>query len=480
MSLWTAREAAAATGGRAVGDWQIDGVSIDTRTIEAGDLFVALTAARDGHEFVAQALEKGATAALVSRVPDGVADDAPLLVVDDVLAGLEALGRAGRARTKAQVLAVTGSVGKTSTKEMLRAMLSTQGRTHASVASYNNHWGVPLTLARMPRDTEFAVIEIGMNHPGEIAPLAKMARPHVGLVTTVAAVHLEAFDDVTGIAAEKAAIFDGLEPGGIAVINADIETADVLRARADELGCQRVEFGETSDDWHLADVLLSGNVTVARAVVHGAALMFKVQSAGRHFAMNALGALAAADALGADLALSTAALGSWAPYSGRGARETIVLDPVETDRVIDLIDDAYNANPTSLGAALEVLAAAKVQNGVGRVGAGRRIAFVGDMKELGPQENAMHAALAKHPAIEAIDTVHCVGPLMRHLYEALPEQKRGEWTETSDELATDVRRFVDAGDAVLAKGSLSMGLAKVVDAIRKLGHPAPNTLNEDV
>ncbi|KPA23165.1 UDP-N-acetylmuramoyl-tripeptide--D-alanyl-D-alanine ligase [Shimia sp. SK013] len=479
MSLWTADEAAAATGGRAVGNWQINGVSIDTRTIEAGDLFVALTAARDGHEFVAQALEKGAAAALVSRVPDGLTDDAPLLVVDDVLAGLEALGRAGRARTKARVLAVTGSVGKTSTKEMLRAMLSTQGRTHASVASYNNHWGVPLTLARMPKDTEFAVIEIGMNHPGEIAPLAKMARPHVGLVTTVAAVHLEAFDDVTDIAAEKAAIFDGLEPEGVAVINADIETADVLRAHAETLGCQRVEFGEASNDWHLAEVLLSGNVTVARATVHDGALVFKVQSAGRHFAMNALGALAAADALGADLALSAAALGSWVPFVGRGARETIVLDPVETDRVIDLIDDAYNANPTSLGAALEVLAAAEVQNGVGRVGAGRRIAFVGDMKELGSQENAMHAALADHPAIEKIDTVHCVGPLMRHLYEALPEQKRGKWTESSDEMAADVRRFVDAGDAVLAKGSLSMGLAKVVDAIRKLGHPAPKTANED-
>lgn len=480
MSLWTAAEAAAATGGCAVGDWAIDGVSIDTRTIEAGDLFVALKAARDGHEFVGQALEKGAGAALVSRVPEGVAADAPLLIVDDVLEGLEALGRAGRARTDARVLAVTGSVGKTSTKEMLRAMLTAQGRTHASVASYNNHWGVPLTLARMPKDTEFAVIEIGMNHPGEIAPLAKMARPHVGLVTTVAAVHLEAFENVAGIAAEKAAIFDGLEPEGVAVVNADIETADVLRDHAKALGFAKVEFGETSDEWALQEVTLSGDVTVARAVANGAPLVFKVQSAGRHFAMNALGALSAVDALGADLALATSDLGKWTPYVGRGARERIVLDPVETDRVIDLIDDAYNANPTSLGAALDVLAAAGVQNNVGRVGKGRRIAFVGDMKELGPQETEMHAALAQHPAIEKIDTVHCVGPLMRHLYEALPENKRGRWSETSTEMAADVRRLVDAGDAVLAKGSLSMGLAKVVDAVRKLGHPAAKTENEDV
>lgn len=480
MSLWTAAEAAAATGGRAVGDWAVNGVSIDTRTIEAGDLFVALKAARDGHEFVAQALEKGAGAALVSRVPEGVSEDAPLLIVDDVLEGLEALGRAGRARTEARVLAVTGSVGKTSTKEMLRAMLSAQGRTHASVASYNNHWGVPLTLARMPQDTEFAVIEIGMNHPGEIGPLAKMARPHVGLVTTVAAVHLEAFENVAGIAAEKAAIFDGLEPEGVAVVNADIETADVLREHAKALGFAKVEFGESSDEWALQDVQLSGDVTVARASANSAPLVFKVQSAGRHFAMNALGALAAVDALGADLALAAADLGKWTPYVGRGARETIVLDPVETDRVIDLIDDAYNANPTSLGAALEVLAAADVQNDIGRIGKGRRIAFVGDMKELGPQEAEMHAALASHPAMEKIDRVHCVGPLMRHLYEALAEDKRGLWTETSAEMAADVRRLVDAGDAVLAKGSLSMGLAKVVDAVRKLGHPAAKTENEDV
>ena len=229
MTLWTAPDAAKATGGKAVGDWSVSGISIDTRSIEVGDLFVALKAARDGHEFVAQALAKGAGAALVTHVPEGVAEDAPLLVVEDVLSALEDLGRAGRARTEARVVAITGSVGKTSTKEMLRDVLSAQGRTHASVASYNNHWGVPLTLARMPQDTEFAVIEIGMNHPGEIAPLAKMARPHVSLITTVAAAHLEAFDNIDGIAAEKAAIMNGLEPDGVAILNADIETAHVLK-----------------------------------------------------------------------------------------------------------------------------------------------------------------------------------------------------------------------------------------------------------
>ncbi len=479
MSLWTAQDAAAATGGKVTTDWACSGVSIDTRTLQEGDLFVALTAARDGHEFVAQALEKGAAAALVSHVPDGVPADAPLLIVEDVLAGLEALGRAGRARTEARVVAVTGSVGKTSTKEMLRAMLEGQGRTHASVASYNNHWGVPLTLARMPQDTEWAVIEIGMNHPGEISPLAKMARPHVALVTTVAAVHLEAFENVAGIAREKAAVFDGLEPGGVAIVNADVETADVLRAHAKALSVATQEFGETASDWCLQEVTLTGNVTVAKAAHDEASLLFKVQSAGRHFAMNALGALASVEALGADLALSVAALGQWRPFVGRGARETIYLDPVETERTLELIDEAYNANPTSLGAALDVLAAALPQDGVGRIGKGRRIAFVGDMKELGPQEVQMHADLAGHPAMDQIDLVHCVGPLMQHLHAALPDEKRGLWAESSAELAKDVRRLVDAGDVVMAKGSLSMGLAKVVDAIRKLGHPAPQSKNED-
>ncbi|MBR9842577.1 MAG: UDP-N-acetylmuramoyl-tripeptide--D-alanyl-D-alanine ligase [Rhodobacteraceae bacterium] len=479
MSLWTFSDVAAATGGHATADWEANGVSIDTRTLEPGDLFVALKAARDGHDFVAQALEKGAAAALVTHIPEGVAPDAPLLIVDDVLEGLEALGRAARARTEARIVAVTGSVGKTSTKEMLRAMLSGQGTTHASVASYNNHWGVPLTLARMPAATDYAVIEIGMNHPGEIAPLARMARPHVAMVTTVAAVHLEAFENVEAIAAEKAAILDGLEPSGTAILPADIDTAAILTAHAAALGVTAIPFGATAPDWTLGDVTLSGDRTIARATVHGAPLAFKINSAGRHFAMNALGALAAADALGADLAIATGDLGRWTPYTGRGARETIYLDPVEPDLTLDLIDDAYNANPTSLAAALDVLAAATPKHGIGRIGKGRRIAFVGDMKELGPQEAAMHAAIADLPAIAEIDTIHCIGPLMRHLYEALPPHKRGQWTETSAEMAETIRHHVDAGDSLLAKGSLSMGLAQIVDAIRKLGHPAPQSNDED-
>ena len=473
MTLWTADEAAAATGGRVQGDWSAGGVSIDTRTLQPGDLFVALKAARDGHDFVAQALENGAAAAMVSRVPEGVAPDAPLLVVEDVQAGLEALGRAGRARSAARVVAVTGSVGKTSTKEMLAAMLADQGRSHASVASYNNHWGVPLTLARMPVDTEFAIIEIGMNHPGEIAPLARMARPHVAMVTTVAAAHLEAFDSIEGIAVEKASIIDGLEEGGIAVLNADIEQAGILRAKADASGHRSIGFGRNGTEYRLSDVSATDGVTVVQAEAHGEPILFKLSTPGAHFAMNALGALAAVVAMGGDLALAAQSLGRWVPYAGRGVRDRIYLDAVEQDLYLDLIDDAYNANPTSMVAALDVLAAAPVRDGTGRFSAGRRIAILGDMKELGPDAAEMHRALADLPSMAEIDKVHCIGPLMKSLHDALPAAKRGKWCETSAEFCEDLRRFVDSGDVVLAKGSLSMALARVVDAIRKMGHAAP-------
>jgi UDP-N-acetylmuramoyl-tripeptide--D-alanyl-D-alanine ligase len=468
--LWTSAEAEAATGGKSTVDWVASGVSIDTRTLQKGDLFVALSAARDGHEFVALALEKGAAAALVSHIPDGMNEDAPLLVVPDALNGLEDLGRAARARTDARIVAVTGSVGKTSTKEMLRAMLGDQGRTHASVASYNNHWGVPLTLARMPAGTEYGVIEIGMNHPGEIAPLSKMARPHVTLITTVAAAHLEAFDNIEGIALEKASVMEGLEYGGVSVMNNDIDTAAILQAKAHDLKRRDVGFGEHGFDYVLKDVQIVGDTTIVQATANEQPLLFKIATAGRHFAMNGLGALAACEALGADLALAAGSLGRWSPFEGRGAREVIVLDPVETHLALELIDDSYNANPTSMAASLEVLAAAAVTNNTGRVAKGRRIAYLGDMKELGPKAEALHVEMAIHNAAAELDTIHCIGPLMKAMYDALPDAQKGRWTETSAEMVQGIRRDLDAGDVVLAKGSLSMKLGLVVDAIRKMGH----------
>ena len=469
--LWTSKDAATATGGETTIKWAVNGVSIDTRTIQAGDLFVALKAVRDGHDFVAMALEKGAAAALVTHRPDGVAADAPLLIVDDVLAALEKLGEAARARTKAQVLAITGSVGKTSAKEMARAVLERQGKVHAAEASYNNHWGVPLTLARMPADTEFAVIEIGMSNPCEIAPLSRLARPHVAMITTVAAAHLEAFDDITGIAREKASIIDGLVTGGIAVLNADTETSATLQNYAARSEVTQVLFGQMSRTWRLDHVALSEGQTLVQADTPQGPLMFKLSTAGRHFAMNGLGILAAVDALGADPVQVAMDLGHWAPPAGRGTHETVTIDPAHEGEDLILLDDAFNANPTSLAAALEVLASYTPRDNVGRVVKGRRVAILGDMLELGADEAAMHAEVAKDPSIPAVHLIHCAGPRMRHLFEALPEDQRGIWAETSAELAAAPAALVDAGDVVLVKGSKGSKVSLVVDAIRKLGHP---------
>lgn len=468
--LWTSKDAATATGGETTIKWAANGVSIDTRTIQAGDLFVALKAVRDGHDFVAMALEKGAAAALVTHRPDGVAADAPLLIVDDVLAAFEKLGEAARARTKAQVLAITGSVGKTSAKEMARAVLERQGKVHAAEASYNNHWGVPLTLARMPADTEFAVIEIGMSNPGEIAPLSRLARPHVAMITTVAAAHLEAFDDITGIAREKASIIDGLVTGGIAVLNADTETSATLQNYAARSEVTQVLFGQMSRTWRLDHVALSEGQTLVQADTPQGPLMFKLSTAGRHFAMNGLGILAAVDALGADPVQAAMDLGHWAPPAGRGTHETVTIDPAHEGEDLILLDDAFNANPTSLAAALEVLASYTPRDNVGRVVKGRRVAILGDMLELGADEAAMHAEVAKDPSIPAVHLIHCAGPRMRHLFEALPEDQRGIWAETSAELAAAPAALVDAGDVVLVKGSKGSKVSLVVDAIRKLGH----------
>ncbi len=472
-ALWTSQDAAAATGGRSTCAWEANGVSIDTREIQAGDLFVALKDVRDGHDFVAQALENGAAAALVSHIPDGVPADAPLLIVEDVLTALQAMGIAARARTKAKVIGVTGSVGKTSTKEMLRSVLTRQGKVHAAERSFNNHWGVPLTLARMPADSNFAVIEIGMNHPGEIAPLSKMARPHVAMITNVAAAHMAAFDGLDGIAQEKASIFDGVEQGGVAVVNGDMGTTPILMGYAATCGLTCVRFGETDgNDFTLLETSFAQNMTIALGRIATDVVMFKVNSLGKHFLINGLGVLAVVRALDLDVALAANDMALWVPPMGRGVLETVLLDAVERDQTLDLIDDAYNANPTSLGASLDILAASQPKNGLGRIETGRRIAMLGDMLELGADEAALHAQMANHTAMADIDTVHCFGPLMRALWEALPDHKRGQWCEKSAELAAIVHQLVDAGDVVLVKGSLGSKARVVVDAIQKLGQSA--------
>ncbi|MEX2519196.1 MAG: UDP-N-acetylmuramoylalanyl-D-glutamyl-2,6-diaminopimelate--D-alanyl-D-alanine ligase [Paracoccaceae bacterium] len=474
--LWTAEEAAAATGGRPTSGFAATGVSIDSRSLGRGDLFVALSDARDGHEFVAAALTAGAAAAMVSRVPDDAPKDAPLLIVDDPLAALGRMAAAARARTDAKIVAVTGSVGKTGTKEMLRVCLGAEGQTHAAEKSFNNHWGAPLTLARMPKETRFAAIELGMNHAGEIAPLSRMARPHVALITTIAPVHMAAFGSEEEIADAKAEIFEGLEPGGVAVLNADNRHIGRLRAAAERHGARVVTFGAGEGaDARLLDARLTSHATVVRANLNGKTMVFKIGAPGRHLAMNALAALAAAEAAGADVARAALALGSWTPPDGRGSRWRIMLGGGGIDGSLTLIDESYNANPVSMRAALAVLGAATPEDHVGRIDKGRRVAFLGDMLELGPDERALHAALAEAGEMAEVDLVHSCGPLMRALHEALPSGKRGKWFESSAEMAAAAGRKLDAGDVAMVKGSLGSKMAVVVEAIRRTGRSAPDS-----
>ncbi|WFE76189.1 UDP-N-acetylmuramoyl-tripeptide--D-alanyl-D-alanine ligase [Roseinatronobacter sp. S2] len=469
MTLWTASDAARATGGQASADWTASGISIDTRSLQPGDLFVALKAARDGHDFVTQALQQGAAAAMVDHIPDGVPHDAPLLIVPDVMAALSALGAAGRARSRAKVIAVTGSVGKTSTKEMLREMLSEIGKTHAAEASFNNHWGVPITLARLAPDADFAVIEIGMNQPGEIAPLAQLARPHVAMITTIAPAHLEAFDSIDGIAHEKASIFKALGREGHAIFPCDLPTSPILRDAAVRSGATLWPFGYGADAVTPEDMTQTEAALVLRANVGGMRVSVRLANAGAHFGMNGLGCLAVAQALGLDLARAALGLGRWQPPAGRGLRQTIMLDTVE-ELSFTLIDDAFNANPASLEAALDMLAKiTPAQTQTGR--RGRRIAILGDMLELGPQEHALHEAIAQYTAIASVDLVHCVGPRMEALSRKLPLRQRGRHVAKAQDLAAMVHMLVAPGDIVLVKGSKASRVSGVVDALRALAAP---------
>jgi len=459
-ALWTSAEAVTATGGVCLSDWAASGVSIDTRTITSGDLFVALQDVRDGHDFVAQALENGAVAALVSRIPDGL-ENAPLLLVPDVLKGLEALALAARNRA-VKLIAVTGSVGKTGTKEMLRTALGNQGQVHGAEKSYNNHWGVPLTMARMPHGTDFAIIEIGMNHAGEIGPLSKIAQPDVAIITNVAPVHMVAFDSLAQIAAEKAAVVAGMS-GGVLVLNADSDTLGIQQAAAASQGVDTMLFGVSqASDFRLLDASVADGITDVNAMINGRTLAFRIGGAGRHLAMNGLAALAAVQAIGADVAMAAKALLNWHPPAGRGARWQIGQ--------MCLIDDSYNANPLSVGVALDVLAASN----------GRKVAILGDMLELGADEHALHRELVRNSSVSHIATVHCVGPLMKSLFLALPSEKRGIWVETSAELAPQLAELLAGVDAVMVKGSLGAKMGLIVDAIKELGDATPLDKTGDI
>lgn len=461
MSLWTRERFLAGTGGSPVGDLPeaVTGISIDSRTLGEGDAFFAIRGDRlDGHDFVADALGKGAALAVVEEAKlAGLPAGGRYVVVADVLEALRRLATAARARSKARILAVTGSVGKTSTKEALRLALSSAGETHASAASHNNHWGVPLSLARLPESAAFGVFEIGMNHAGEISPLARLVRPHVAIVTTIAPVHLEFFPSIEAIAEAKAEIFEGLEPGGIAILNADNAQTGILAGRARAAGARILTFGATGDgDARLVRAALKGDISCVEAAVLGHAITYKIGAPGRHLVINSLAVLTAVEALGLDLARAAMTLGDFSAQKGRGARYRL-----ETGRGdILLIDESYNANPTSMRAAIAVLA----QTPLGLHG--RRIAVLGDMLELGEAGRALHRELAA-PLLEAgIDRVHCAGPLMKELWNALPRERRGAYVGTSSELVPVLIEELAPGDAVMVKGSLGSRMAPIVEALK--------------
>jgi UDP-N-acetylmuramoyl-tripeptide--D-alanyl-D-alanine ligase len=449
--LWTTETLTAATGKAPRAPITAHGVSIDTRTLRPGDLFVALVGENsDGHAHVATALAKGAAGAVVHTIPHDVPADAPLLVVDDTLSGLHQLGAFGRSRFAGRVVAVTGSVGKTTTKEMLRTALSALGLTHAAEASYNNQWGVPLTLARLPADADFCVVEIGMNHAGEIAPLARLARPHVAVITTVERAHIGHLGSLEAIADEKAAIMQGLSSSGVAILPAD--NALLPRLRLAAAGQRIVTFG-TNGDARLEASSGDAEGSDVAVRVGGQPLFFHLAAPGRHMAMNALAALAAVDALELDTPRSAAALAAFMPMPGRGQRRPLRLLGGEAI----LLDESYNASSSAVRAALDVLSLQPAR---------RRLAVLGDMLELGDSGPAEHASLAPD-VTRNVDLLFACGPLMRHLFDAVPEQIRAVHVADSSALAPIVAKAIAPGDAVLVKGSLGSRMRVVVQAIER-------------
>ena len=450
--LWTAQDAAAATGGTPIGAWQARRVSIDSRTVERGDLFVALVGPNfDGHQFA-------------HRPPVGVDPDAPLLVVDDTTEALNDLGTMGRLRFAGRVAAITGSVGKTSTKEALKVALAAQAPTFATVGNLNNHWGVPLSLARMPADDAYAVLELGMNHAGEIEPLSRQCKPDVAIITAVEAVHLENFASVDGIADAKAEIFAGMQPDGTAILNRNNRQFPRLVAHARTAGIGQIwSFGEHVDaDARLVDCSLHATCSAVSATIRGEPVQYSLSAPGGHWVLNSLSVLLAVKALGADVPAAASALSTIQPLKGRGARSRIRLGRPGETGAFTLIDECYNASPTSVAASLSVLAKADPDDD------GRRIAVLGDMLELGERAGTLHVGL-KQPLVGAdVDAVFACGPHMAKLFDALPPGMRGGYAADSASLAPMVAAAVRPGDVVMVKGSLGSRMALVIDALQAL------------
>lgn len=454
--LWSAAEVAAATGGVLHGDDRpITGLTYNSREIVPGDLFLALKGERDGHQFASGAFAAGAAAALVENAVDG----GPCVVVPDTLRGLEALGVAARERAPhVKRGAVTGSVGKTSVTQAIKAGLDLAGPAHGSIKSYNNHIGVPLTLARMPVETQRAVFEIGMNAPGEIAPLSRFVAPHAACVTTVGPVHIEAFaDGEAGVAREKATIFQGLVPGGAAVANGDVALSAVLCDAAKAVGARLLTFGsDAGHDARLLDFRPDAEGAAVAAELFGRRIDYRLAQSGAHWGLNSLCVLLMLDALDVTLETGLEALAGFEPLAGRGQTRTVTM----SDGAFTLIDESYNANPLSMAAGFKTLG--------GRATSGRRVVVLTDMLELGEQSRDLHEGLAGPIDAAGLDLVHAAGPEMRWLYDALPVSRRGVWRATAAELAAEAALLVAPGDIVMVKGSNGSKASLVAKALADL------------
>jgi UDP-N-acetylmuramoyl-tripeptide--D-alanyl-D-alanine ligase len=458
-ALWTAADAAAATGGSNAADWAASGVSIDTRSLAPGDLFVALRGPNhDGHDFVGAALKGGAAAVMVSQDAELAT---PMLRVSDTLTSLGALGAAARQRSRARIVAVTGSVGKTGTKEALRLALSATGSTYASAGGLNNHWGAPLSLARLPADTAYGVFELGMNHVGEIAALTRLVRPHVAVITTVEPAHLGFFPSVEAIADAKAEIFLGLEPGGSAIINRDNPHFARLATAAMQAGAAEViGFGNHRDAHaRLVDCVTDAHGSNIEAAVHGSVVCFRLPVPGRHWVINALAVLAAVAAAKADVRLGAEALAKLEALPGRGRRCSLAW----RGGTLTLIDESYNASPAAMRAALAVLAMTRPAAGA------RRVAVLGDMLELGDAAERLHRELVEPLAAAEVDRIFLIGEAMAALDQALPSGKRGGWWHSADDAVPALIGFLEPGDVVTVKGSRGVQVNRIVEQLCAAG-----------
>ncbi|CAN7606420.1 UDP-N-acetylmuramoylalanyl-D-glutamyl-2,6-diaminopimelate--D-alanyl-D-alanine ligase [Mesorhizobium caraganae] len=460
--LWTADALVDAMGGRPLGPMPegISGISIDSRSLQPGDAFFAIKGeAMDGHDFATAAIKAGAGVLVVAegKLPSLGRLTAPMIVVQDVLAALEKLGVAARERSKAKIIAVTGSAGKTTTKEALRHVLSAVGKVHASAQSFNNHWGVPLTLARMPDDCDYAVFEIGMNHPGEIRPLVKMVRPHVAIVTLIAAAHLGFFKNLDEIAKAKAEIFEGIEPGGAALLNRDDGRWKLLDKMARAAGVEHVfGFGENArSTYKLTKCELHADHSDITARIGGQDIVARIGAPGRHMVQNVLAVLGAAHLVEADIGKVAEALADLSAERGRGKRH-VLRHPKGP---ITLIDESYNANPASMSAAMALLNATPVS------GEGRRIAVLGDMLELGEHSAKLHAALADLIVGTETRKVFLGGPEMRALADILPDEIEADYRAGAEDLKPVLLSALKPGDVVMIKSSKGIGFSKLVDAL---------------